>query len=415
MRLVRTRLAAVAVTAAALTVPLLAQAAPAEAFTVPSTANYIPVSTKGNGHGHGMSQYGAYGAALAGKTYQQILAFYYPGTTLTTVGWSPIRVLVSNTGTTLQVRAEYGLTVTKVGKLPYTGISWYRLLADAGSTETLQAYKTATKAWSTVATGLPEASAFTRGWTNLTQLRLSNGTMTRYYGYLRAIRRSLSGTSGGVGVVNMVTLDMYAQGVAPREMPASWSAAAVKAQAVAARTYGRYAVEHASDPDYDICDTSSCQVYGGAIHYNADGSVAYRDDPAAISGNSNQVLKYQGATIFSQFSASNGGWSVAGGRPYLVAKQDPYDPAQGNDPYTLVTKKMKLSTLAAKFGLTVLTTIAISSRDGNGDWGGRVRAGYVIGRDSSGTTRKVSFDGPGLQADVGAGTTWITFGAPTTT
>ena len=36
----------------------------------------------GYGHGHGMSQYGAQGAALQGLTYQQILAFYYPGTTL---------------------------------------------------------------------------------------------------------------------------------------------------------------------------------------------------------------------------------------------------------------------------------------------------------------------------------------------
>jgi SpoIID/LytB domain protein len=406
---------------AALTIPLAGPAAAGTVkttTTIPSTAKSIPVQFLGNGHGHGMSQYGAWGAAMKGLSYTKIISFYYPNTTLATVGWSPIRVLISNTGTTLQVKAEYGLTVTKVGSLPYTGIGWYRLIADSGNTETLQAYRTATRTWSTVATKLPEASSFTRGWAHQTYLRLPDGTATRYYGYLRAIRRSVTGTAGGVGVVNLVTLDAYTQGVAPREMPAWWSPAALAAQAVAARTYGRYAVEHPMDTDYDICDTSACQVYGGAARFNANGSLAWTDDPAAIAGNSNQVLRYDGTTIFAQFSASNGGWTAAGGQPYLVAKPDPYDPAGSNDPYDPAqTTQAPLASLAAQFGLKSLASITLM-RDGNGTWGGRVLSGAATGKTSTGATKTVSFTGYGLQNAVNnvvspyVGTTWIAFGKP---
>ena len=64
-----------------------------ETYTVPANGN-LQLTGHGYGHGHGMSQYGAQGAALQGLTYQQILAFYYPGTTLAT-GTGAMRVLIS--------------------------------------------------------------------------------------------------------------------------------------------------------------------------------------------------------------------------------------------------------------------------------------------------------------------------------
>ena len=45
-------------------------------------ATAITLTGHGFGHGNGMSQYGAHGAAQQGLTWQQIVAFYYPGTTL---------------------------------------------------------------------------------------------------------------------------------------------------------------------------------------------------------------------------------------------------------------------------------------------------------------------------------------------
>ena len=53
------------------------------------------VSGRGYGHGVGMSQYGAYGQALAGRTYDQILAHYYTGTELGKAGRKEVRVLLA--------------------------------------------------------------------------------------------------------------------------------------------------------------------------------------------------------------------------------------------------------------------------------------------------------------------------------
>ena len=53
-------------------------------FTVSydAAADTFTFTTKGYGHGVGMSQYGAHAMALTGKTYREILAWYYPGTSL---------------------------------------------------------------------------------------------------------------------------------------------------------------------------------------------------------------------------------------------------------------------------------------------------------------------------------------------
>ena len=64
----------------------------------------------GYGHGVGMPQYGAEGYALAGGTYQQILALYYPGTVLgATPPDAQIRVLVQSGQASVQVSSATGL------------------------------------------------------------------------------------------------------------------------------------------------------------------------------------------------------------------------------------------------------------------------------------------------------------------
>ena len=76
--------------------------------------------------------------------------------------------------------------------------------------------------------------------------------------------------------VNEVRLENYLRGVVPLEIPASWSLPAVQAQAVAARTYAAYERAHPRSSAYQLCDTSSCQVYGGydAEHPAADRAIA---------------------------------------------------------------------------------------------------------------------------------------------
>jgi SpoIID/LytB domain protein len=234
----------------------------------------------------------------------------------------------------------------------------------------------------------------------------TGGASTFYYGRLRAIRAATTGSASGVYTVNRVSYDAYTQGVVPREVPSSWPRAAVDAQAIAARTYGDYAVNHPLSADYDICDTTQCQVYGGHAYYDANIQEQWRDYPPAATDTSNRVLRYKGTPVFSQFAASNGGWSVAGTQPYLVAKADPYDTASG-DPYFLYKKAVSVKTIATAFGLHTVTSIAFTTRDSHGTWGGRVLTGSVHGTDALGHARSVPFGGSDFAAAIGAGTTWM--------
>ncbi|GAB2469703.1 SpoIID/LytB domain-containing protein [Jatrophihabitans fulvus] len=406
-RVLRSAVAALALAVGTVTALSVAgPAAEAGTITIKPTGSVI-VTSNGNGHGHGMSQYGAYGAARQGRTYRQILAFYYPGTTLTTLPRTIVRVRLSGFPTTVTVQAEAHLTVTGNGgaSLPVTGYKQYRLVA-SGSGFTLQRLGTAKGAtWKTYRTGLPNRSEFWRNNAWSTRLYRADGTSTRFFGYVRAVR---SGSSAYV--VNRVGLDNYTAGVVASEIPTSWSAQAVNAQAVAARTYARYEVVHTpSGSEYDICDTTQCQVYNGRYSYDSSGQLmtwrsAYTP---AVTATSNQVLQYKGQTIFSQFSASNGGYTASGGQPYLVSRKDTYDTMSLN-PYIRDRTKVSARSLAAYFGLAKVTGLSVTKRDGHGSWGGRVLAGTVKGVGSNGKARTVSVTGFDLQYAFGIGTTMFT-------
>lgn len=118
--------------------------------------------------------------------------------------------------------------------------------------------------------------------------------------------------------INILPMEDYLKGVVPSEMPALWNLEAVKAQAIAARTYA------ASQGTKVMDDTINFQVYAGyEWHPNST---------KAVNETSGQTLKYNGQYISAVFSASNGGktesnanvWGVTAS-PYLPIKEDPYD------------------------------------------------------------------------------------------
>jgi peptidoglycan hydrolase-like amidase len=379
-----------------------------ETVTIGS-AKTLSVQYRGNGHGHGMSQYGARGAARAGLTYPKILAFYYPGTTLTTLPRRMIRVKLTDTGITTTVQARSRMTVTGVsGFLPTTGVAKYRLVAGSGTTLTLQKLASATGAvWRAARTGLPNRSEFFRHGIPM-RFYENDGDTTDYAGHLRAVR-----SGRGVITVNRLLLDKYVAGVVPREMPDYWERTALDAQAVAARTYAANALSSPSSGDYDICATTMCQVYGGYAHHDRRGVLLTRQDSVPATDTANRILTYKGRPAFAQFSASNGGWTVDGGQPYLLAKSDPYDtPKRSLDPYIDVSKPVSVASVARYFGLARVTSISITSRDGHGTWKGRVLGGSVTGVDASGKRRTVPADGFDFAGAFGLGTTWLKVGLP---
>ncbi len=370
-----------------------------ETYPAPASGSWT-VAGHGNGHGHGLSQYGAQGAALRGLTAAQIIAFYYSNTALVAKPAATIRVQLGDMGSYTTVAARAGLTVSGVsGALPTAGISRYRLVP-SGAGLALQRLTGST--WATVKAGLPSRADFSDG----TSVRLfhGDGSYTEYRGTVGAVR-----SGAGEITVNRLGLDAYVQGVVPREMPASWSPAALQAQAIAVRSYARYALEHNAASAYDICDSSNCQVYGGMQRYSAAGVAQYGEDAranAATVATANRVATYQGATIFAQFSAADGGWTTAGGQPYLLAKADPYEQYAGG-PYLNWVRSATPAAVAGYYGLARVTAIRITGRDGNGQWGGRVTTAIVDGTTAAGAARSVSTNGDSLAAALGVPHAWF--------
>jgi peptidoglycan hydrolase-like amidase len=108
--------------------------------------------------------------------------------------------------------------------------------------------------------------------------------------------------SSGVAVVNLVNLEQYLRGVVPSEMgPRAFPAIeALKAQAVAARTYAVAHLGEHADAGYDICDSQLCQVYGGA-----DAETLLTD--RAVAETDGEVAVYGGKPIDAMYHSTCGG------------------------------------------------------------------------------------------------------------
>ncbi|HET6963682.1 MAG TPA: SpoIID/LytB domain-containing protein [Acidimicrobiales bacterium] len=127
---------------------------------------------------------------------------------------------------------------------------------------------------------------------------------------------------GGVDVVDRVGFEEYVEGIG--EMPSNWPAAALQAQAVAARTYALWTVlTHPSSPGGgQICATDSCQVYIGLAKPQGRSGANW---VAAVRATQGQVLQYQGRIIEALYGSSDGGQTLSGGVPWLPAVADPQD------------------------------------------------------------------------------------------
>jgi len=126
----------------------------------------------------------------------------------------------------------------------------------------------------------------------------------------KAVRGELEirNSGGGVAVVDVVNLEEYLRGVVPAEMgPRAFPLLeALKAQAVAARTY---AVAHLGDhgeAGYDLCDSQLCQVYGGA---SAEQPLSDR----AVAETAGEILTWHGKPIDAMYHSTCAGHTEDGG------------------------------------------------------------------------------------------------------
>jgi stage II sporulation protein D len=260
-------------------------------------------SGHGWGHGVGMSQYGAYGYALHGSSYQQILAHYYPGTSLGSTQANLIRVLLADRKKTLKIACSVPFTVTDGNGATHTlaagALSFgpgLRLRVDGGQT--------------------PQAltppltfNAGAGGWLTLGRAYRGQITVDVVDARLRA--------------VNVVGLEQYLYGVVPAEMPSTWPAEALEAQAVAARSYA-LATRRLAAP-FDVYADARSQVYLGVSRESAATT-------AAVDATKGVVAMFGSTVATTYFFSSSGGEtesiSDAWGQPplsYLVAVPDPWD------------------------------------------------------------------------------------------
>ncbi len=365
--------------------------------------NIVTLSGQGYGHGHGMSQWGAYGAAKVGKlSWANILAFYYPGTTLTRLTTSTIRVRLDAVGSgILYVPNAVGLQLSYPGRTTPVSlkqvdsarkpITRYRVRTLA-TTGRLRVEALSSAGWKTYTDLSSPASFSNKTAGNLVTVVLKNKTARTYRGRIVANWASAS----AITPVNVLPMESYLRAVVPAEMPSAWHPNALAAQAVAARSYANHNRENApAGRAFDTCDTTACQMYSGL-------TAEATSTNAAIAATAGRALTYQGAAAFTQFSASNGGWSTAGSRPYLVARADRYDGAIPNGS-SAWTKSVTVATIQARWpSIGSYQRLRITSRDGHGRWGGRVLQAVVEGSAGS-----VTVTGPALRFALGLKSEWF--------
>jgi stage II sporulation protein D len=294
------RIAVVAAAAAALVLP--AQA----------SAKSLEISGRGFGHGIGLSQWGAYGYALKeGRSYDWILGHYYPGTRLERVKSRTVRVLLRSSRT----QTIAGASAARGGgrSVRLHDDRSYRVQR---SGSTLRLYDT--RARRTKAR-LRAPVRFSGGSTVRLLGTAENGVRSGFY------RGDILLVPAGSRLlaINRVPVERYLYGVVPAEMPASWPAAALGAQAVAARTYVLRGLTP-GDPFDAFADTRS-QVYRGV---SAETSHTTR----AVRATRGRVLTYDGEIAHTYFFSTSGGrtaaiedeWNAAP-IPYLRSVDDPYD------------------------------------------------------------------------------------------
>ena len=306
---------------------LMVTSAPVVAPAAAAGPSSVELVGKGWGHGRGLSQYGAQNAAANhGRSYRQILDFYYPGTRVGRTSGSVRVRLTAATSRLLTVGARPGLRVRSVATgasvpLARTGARFWRIAERTGTPNSEVWVYTNDAGWKLVRHVGGQAEFYVAGGT--LRLHLPKGSAI-YRGTLRSAEPA---GGGARETVNVVSLEHYLRGVVPREVPATWHPQAVRAQAVAARSYAvfeRNAVRSLPTPrHFDVWDTTRSQVYDGVL-------AEHPASNAAVTATRGEVRLYDGRAAFTQFGSSNGGWTAAGSKTYLVAKKDAWDLWPGN-------------------------------------------------------------------------------------
>lgn len=339
----------------------------------------------GYGHGVGMSQIGARGQALEGKSAVEILTYYYPGASITPYPDNQlIRVNIANVIPSITMKAVGGVGEIRLfrGDIPLNE-----------NPEPFGIYKGDTTALFTNFAGLvvPQLSSPTtkfaaipgnQTWTvrwdiPTTTIEVTNKAAVNQYKYGQiTIKSNSNAVTSYLSVTTTLRLhDEYLWGIG--EVPSSWPAAALEAQVIAARTYalskvGRVRAE---------CD---CNIYSSTIDQNFVGyskeiertyGIKWKEavNRTFVDENSALTITIDGKPISAFYSSSTGGatqnvkdvWgsSIA----YLQGVPDPWSLDTTINPRFAYWERVVMQKdLATAFGLPDVLTYRIDTRSKTG-------------------------------------------------
>jgi stage II sporulation protein D len=281
----------------------------------------------GYGHGIGMSQYGAHGYALHGWTAEQIIRHYFTGTVVAprpSDGPTDVRVLLQShlkparlqmvsAGVVTQGVATLDLAAGDIVELRKTGAF-------------LVVTRVRTGVKNQILSGASRADA-------VIVPQVDGGVRTLFTADNRHANGTYRGTftghlfSDGVSIVNTVPFESYLRGVVPWESPSGWPAAALEAQAIAARSYALRGIR-TTYSWFDLYSDTQSQMYGGI-------DAERETSDAAVTATANLVARVKSAsgevaqTFFFSTSPGRtaGNNEVWGSSPYsyLRSVASPYE------------------------------------------------------------------------------------------
>jgi SpoIID/LytB domain protein len=201
----------------------------------------------------------------------------------------------------------------------------------------------------------------------------------------------LRGGGDGTLLVNELGIEAYVEGVA--EMPTRWHAEALKAQAVAARTYAWYSIRLGTFTHYDICATVACQVFRGAdVVLGSSTGERWRQ---AVSDTQGEVLVGDdGLPILARYFSTSGGRTYPnelvfpreGPRDHLVGTEDPADAVSPYHRWRAVFSRAEFDDILGR-GETLGAVVPVADIERDGSVHDPTASIRVTGQD--GTVREV--------------------------
>ena len=317
-----------------------------------------------------------------GSTYRGILSHYYSGTSLVTASQRSIRILLQPDDPYIRVRGA-----TRGGGHRLKPATTY-IARPSGSRIKLST--TGGKLIGRFSSGLELSRP--DGVLRLLGPAINGVSSGRYRGAVRIVN-----DGGGVTAINRISLDDYVRGVVAGEMPNSWPLEALKAQAVAARTYAL--ATRKTSGEYDLYPDTRSQVYRGVT------GESVRSD-AAVAGTAGRILTYGGAPAITYYFSTSGGhtesiqYSFVGAlsKPWLVGVTDPYDDRSPYHRWQVSFSTAKLSSaLGAKGKFKKLKVLERGTSP-------RIVRARVIG-----TRGSTTISGPQIRERLGLRDTWMRF------